>query len=541
MTVVDIDIRNWDSGLSSFLTDHGWPVGLSEVAAVRDAFNAGFAAFVRERGLDRDIDAELLWLAAPQLMVEVSECYMAQALVHRYRKTGIDIRFGKQSLINAIAMKTEPPASVVLRRIQKGIPSQSPIKRIAIALAAPWRGSRLSRRPPWAMSDRLDVLTFNVTPLIHVTAEAEGLSLVLGDRADWLPPGPHRVEALPDLARDSSRQTIIDVVRHAFAAGGEATLSPAVETRLLSVIRAMTGVGSLYLAALERRSRYLPARFWANSFGAFHNRVMARAIERAGGECRAFDHGTGSGWWRLPSRTLVEYAVARRFITYTEAQARGEQADIDPALLADPTHTCRIEAAPRMAAFAPLSTDHVIASSGPRRVMYISTLYPGEKGEIVPLPPDLVQADWQDRLFGQLRQRGMDILFRPHPESRTPPPETLLRRHGVRVAERVVEQSLADADLLLFDWPQSTAFVAAIRSRHPIVFIDLGIIPISEAARPLLEQRVAVVRAGFDDKGRILCDWPALEAAFDLAVARASNGSFAREYYRWEPATTATC
>ncbi|MCW0234950.1 MAG: hypothetical protein OJJ21_15220 [Ferrovibrio sp.] len=527
---IDLHPRHWGEVQAALIRGHGWPLSSAEIVRVRDVFNAEFAAVIRAHGINRNQQAELAWLAGPVLMIDSMECYAAQALSRRFANRGIAARYDGAGILGALATGATLPLPIALSRILKGIPPRSPIVRLASAALAPWRGTRLPRDLPRSMRKNRDILAFNVTPLIISSASAAGLRLVLGDRSDWFPTGSHNPATLPQPLGNAIVEAILTAFETAFSAGGE-QFGPAIRERFRTTLITLAGVGKVYMDSLEAKARWLPGHFWANSLGPFHNRVMARSVARHGGESAAFDHGTGAGWWILPARTLVEYAAATRFITFTAAQAKRETADIDPQLLADESHVCQIEPAPGAAAFQAIPTLPPQTLAGPRKIMYVSTLYPGEKGEIVPVPSDLVQVDWQDRLFGHLRSRGHKILFRPHPESRATPPDALMQAHEAELVQDVLEISLTKADLLLFDWPQSSAFVSAVRSGRPIVLVDLGVIPIAPEARASLERRVAIVSAGFDGKNRISCAWSDLDEAILKASERARDTSFVRQYY----------
>ena len=118
-----------------------------------------------------------------------------------------------------------------------------------------------------------------------------------------------------------------------------------------------------------------------------------------------------------------------------------------------------------------------------------------------PRLPDLVNLDWQMRFAELLRGMPIELTCRPHPEglfSNRPNP----LGDVVPLSPRVFEDLIADTDVFVFDYIQSTTFYEALCTDRPIVLIDFGLPIYTGDARALLEARCRIVPARFDERNR---------------------------------------
>lgn len=177
-----------------------------------------------------------------------------------------------------------------------------------------------------------------------------------------------------------------------------------------------------------------------------------------------------------------------------------------------------------------LSDNRKKLSLNDAHLMYVATLYTGEDVHALPLMPDIVAVDWQVRLFSFLSDKGYKLSFKPHPESYTLPPEYFHKKQNVKILSGLFSDVWQEADFLLFDYPQTTAFREALHTDRPIVVFDFPRLKISNIARPLLEKRCSLVKAWFDKDGRAQVDWDDLDKAINNAK-NLSDNSFVQAFF----------
>jgi hypothetical protein len=159
------------------------------------------------------------------------------------------------------------------------------------------------------------------------------------------------------------------------------------------------------------------------------------------------------------------------------------------------------------------------------RVVYVSALLRGfhRTGQI-PLP-DSVYLDWQLRVAEALQAMPVDLVCKPHPDGvflgRRHPLDTVAPTTYVRF-----EETMAEADVFVFDRCASTTFWEAVCTDRPIVFLDMQILNIAQQVRPMLERRCRHVPVRFDGLNRPQFDADALREAVLGGPERADPSEF---------------
>ena len=92
-----------------------------------------------------------------------------------------------------------------------------------------------------------------------------------------------------------------------------------------------------------------------------------------------------------------------------------------------------------------------------------------------PMMPDIALIDWQLRLLSHLSKLGYEILVKPHPESQIDVPEFFKDSIGVKVLTEKFEKAYKKADILLIDYPGSTTFGFALKTKKPVDIARLNL------------------------------------------------------------------
>jgi hypothetical protein len=512
---------------SQGVKDFFWPVTLPEIRQVRDIFARNLVAAIGARNPGQDATALYLWLALPYLVGECVETFVACALAQRLATRDRLPRCGQEpGKWAALAAGEAPPPSQALQRLRRGYREAALWRRLGRSVAGMFMQDGLSRRPIRLASNE-DAFTFSATPLIVSTAGNRARRVILDHLSQWFPAGRLAVDHVSCDAAfvDEAVALLCDAMTTV-----DVQASDTARRHLSSAFAELAAISGAYLDTARRRAASAPLEFWAGTLGHLGNRAVCRAIHERGGRTVVFDHGTGSGWWSLPIRTLIDFDLADEMVTYTAAHAEGTAQSIDPDMLVRPSHRCKFSAAPSSSMPALPSSARPAPDRANRTVMYVTTVLGGEKIEFEPLPSDVSQIDWQARLIDHLVAKGWRVIIKPHPDSKAGIPETLLKSPGVTLRTELFETISGEADLLLFDWPQSTAFRNALPSDTPIVYVDFAQIPIADAAAPLFDRRVARVTGSIDRQNRLQVSWTELDTALEAAPQK-RDSAFARAYF----------
>jgi len=518
-------------GLSPFL----WPVGVAELLVFRDRFASRLFQWIRSEQVERSRDAELVWLNAQQIIVEAMRLYNAAATARRLEgRAHLALPAeGQETLFHAVAADRAPVASVMTRRTLAGLPEDPSWRKALRIVKSQLRRGALPYRPRPLIRPERHIVTFSASPLILAHARAQDGPVVISKIDDWMTPG-----ALPGSYRggcgDIGAASLLDLLRASFADEGE-SLPDVLARAFASFVEALCRRTAFHLEELERQAKRLPRIFWSGTGGILYNRVMSRAVAKAGGSAVGHDHGTGTGWWQTYYQTVTELNYVDRFVTYSDALADGLRHSLRQDLLADPERLPRIEAVPRphqaesaTARAAPLSQAR--PSRPIKTIMYVPTAYAGDNMYLLPLLADPVAVDWQCRLLAFLKAEGYDILIKPHPESYCRPPQAFTELFGARFVDGPFETAMNQADCLLFDYLQTSCIVDAVRSDRAVVLVEFPRLTLDPQARRLLERRAGFATGWFDANGRAQVEWPSLRAAIGAAAGR-DDRTFAALYF----------
>ena len=394
--------------------------------------------------------------------------------------------------------------------------------------AAPVRdlGSyRLVQQPPAAFARRL-ARTWSWTPWWHMaqsmlrpSAIAISHNGLLRQAATAARVKFHHADSIFRAAQDETIsgtadwRSVVDTLTRALTDAYR--VDPETRERLDQLVAAQASafleVASRDIAAL-RAARDIPHTIWAGSGGYWPSRAVSIETLRRGGEVSRFDHGGGMGLNALqPLWAMTELLVSSRYTLPTPKLAERVESSGGREFIptsqrlefaggaGDPLHRAAAQIAPTK-------------SPGPRRITYTPVSLIGFRQLTPPRLPDLVSLDWQMRFTGMLKDLPVRLTCRPHPagifQRRANPLAAVTPLSGT-----VFEDLIADTDVFVFDYIQSTTFYEALCTDRPIVLIDFGLPVYTGDARAMLEARCRIVNARFDEFSRPHVDRDELKAA----------------------------
>ena len=263
-----------------------------------------------------------------------------------------------------------------------------------------------------------------------------------------------------------------------------------------------------------RGVRRLPARLFTGTGNKRMSRALGLEIMRRGGDVTRCDHGGSFVLLHPPDYiALNELSVSTRYVVPTRevADAPEMRAARDRVR---PLAACTLEGAtgdPGLDVGAP-AFKRSTAPSKRRRAMYVSSVFYGMFQASPPVLAGPLYLDWQTRFIEQLKALPIDLVCKPHPGGYRPPPE-LDPTRGVRVATAPFEHAVADADVIIYDFPATTTLAVGLCTDRPIVLVDHGTMRFNPSLRDAISARCSFVRASYDDRNRPVISNADLEAA----------------------------
>lgn len=313
----------------------------------------------------------------------------------------------------------------------------------------------------------------------------------------------------------------IDYVSLATKMAAEVTdhlaLSPFRAARLKIIARQILLVSyeeATEMLARVRSIEKLPRIVFSGTGGKLMSRALGLEVMRRGGEAIRCDHGGSSVLLDLPSsRGLAELSVSTKFITATPAASKAAGL-VGAQKMVRPMINCALEGHTGDPGFdaGPHGLARSQNSSGRRRAMYVSTVFYGFQQVLPPAMPATLYLDWQIRLAEMLQRFPVELICKPHPGAFKPPAQFDLSRVAP-VTLKMFEEAVANADVLIYDYPATTTLAVGLCTDRPIVLIDHGTMHFSADLEDAMRLRCKRVVADYDSRGRPVIDEEELQDA----------------------------
>ena len=139
--------------------------------------------------------------------------------------------------------------------------------------------------------------------------------------------------------------------------------------------------------------------------------------------------------------------------------------------------------------------------------------------------------DWQIKLFNSLNSLNYKINIKPHPVSRPKFPKTLLNFHKFKLFKAPFMEVIKKFDLLIFDCIQNTAFLEAMRTDTPMVFLNIKEYEIVKDVKDSIKKRCGYVDCKIKNN-RVNINRNLLAAAIGNSENLRKDKSFYNFYYQ---------
>lgn len=537
---LDVQEMEFDeNGVKNFF----WPISRSEFDSARDALLSGIAKAAKAQGNTLDGERDLFATFCHFVCYEALACYQAYALNRRTTSAGHKLVWRKNSRLFPLISDGRAPRvqeSELVRTLHNGPRCHPWYLRPLVKLrrSIRWNGFNFHGLRP--ARPQGDIIACHATEVLEYHAQAVPETVKYTLFGEWFSPinqGDEAVRRQPPLAEEVVLQAV-QAIDDAFHAGGE-TLPEFLRSYFEELIRTAGPLARYHLERVLARPRKVPRHLWTGTGGYIWNRLLRHAVRRLGGAVTGHEHGTGEGHVAyFNTKAFMDYESADMFMTFNEAQADGLRLVLEERYLI-PRQRPEIVSVPKCPSVVKYASDvaryrtDVRSRTGCSRVvMYVPTVYCGEKPRLAQHNEDMVMADWQARLLAKLKAWHYPVLYKAHPQGDSRPPAGFADCFGVKSVDGLLQESWDTADILLFDFINTTAFSVALNTNRPIVFIDFGYDRFLSKAYTDIERRCTIVRGQVDEYNRLQVDWDELRKALEQPL-ESTDRSFLESHLKF--------
>ena len=524
MTSLSLDVRNVKVGHEG-IPDFSWPVSRGQVELVRDMLSRELVQIAKDNAKSASTSANLVSILMFPIINEALTLYQAQNLANNMPLDESVAMFPDARILPALLSGVSPRRPPIVDTLLAG-PTRHPHSWIDPRLLRSLGKLRRKQMPSFRFmkSDSTqDIVTVQWTPLTiwHSKIVKELVNYRLFSEIVVKPDRLFRVS----LYKSEVAESVTDVIRASFLKGSQ-TLAPNLVDYFQRWVGEACDLVTGYMESMLKPGNNLPSHVWTGSGGGNWTRMIRHACLMAGGKVTGHDHSTGFGHLKCDEINILDFESCDVFVTTNKAQVSGLKRNIKSDLLV-PDSPPEIVSLPRHeeSKQVRLKPDKSIVREV-KKIMYHSSFYKGEMVRYVVQMPDLVQLDWEARLFEHLSEWGYSVIHKPHPGSIGLPSRDFYKKNGSKLFTDSFEEVEPLADMFIFTSPMSTPVIQILKEQKPAVFVDLGIVDWQPEAYALLRKRCNIVDGWFDSRNRAQVNWNALQSAIETAPNHQS-----REFY----------
>lgn len=275
----------------------------------------------------------------------------------------------------------------------------------------------------------------------------------------------------------------------------------------------------LYLNRFDKNPKMIPEFFLSGSMGMLLNGIIGLSVKNNGGKVINFDHGYSCNIWSSSTTALVETQLSDELYTFSPYSAKTIEENI-------PKH-CFSHSPTTIHHYQPRTKHNVITNKQSKKsgktIMFVQALFIGDQGELDPIMPDVVAADWQVRLFSYLKNLGYNIILKPHPLSGTQLPEKTIKDLSINIRHEPFEGICMEADILMFDYALSTTFHLGMLTNKPMIYFHFSDSSYPTKLQKDLSNRIEIISGYYDETNRAQIVWNDLQKNINHSYCKKSH------------------
>ncbi len=500
-----------------------YPVSIFELKSVRDELLEGFVKLINDERFCKE-DRAVLSLNLKLLLTDILTQYAAEKILQQGNAQYI------QNYFPAARMQCgEVPKEALYFQRARVDQFKDPVWRKMLRMCKGLVGRDDIQYVSPVFNKARDILTFSNAPLIMRHAQENNQHLIRNHYADWFTPIPKEYDKTQAFCADL-RQSILDIVRSTIE-NKQVPWGIQSQRRLDEGLLFLNHMTRHHLASLRAKAHMLPRTLWIGTAGIIYNRLLAHVARERGVWVCGHDHGTGAGWLDTLDQTLVEFNYIDEFYTYTPLMAQGLKSTIKPQFLFNHDFTAEkiIHARYSFGDMPKRSVLGVQEASARKKILFIATAYMRDLVDPIPRMPLDVALEWHKALLLFLEKHGYSLSVRPHPDD--PEVPDFMLPYCVPEGSSL-SNNIEDADILLFDFPMTTAIVEAMQSDKPILVIDFDIETLNDLGQEKLSSRCQMLKMFFDpERNYVQFDESALLLALERLRVDIQSDDVKTEFY----------
>jgi len=371
-----------------------------------------------------------------------------------------------------------------------------------------------------------DIISTTRTDLITEHAKVVDEEVYLCSSRRWFSPVTEKEYHSERTGRDVHLEEAILEAVHSLYESHNVEFKAYAKNYLAQVLTDLAAVIRVHLKRLEKRTD-LPSKLWTGTGGNIWDLMLRYTVLRKNGTVVAHDHGGGKDHVKESMIGWVELLGCTCFMTYGERQAEefrsvAHEWPVMDKSLPKIDFVRKDENVQNFAGHSrSLETGFPI-----KNILVLSALYPNDSGRVQPLFPNLPYVDWQARLVTHLMSWQYNVYFKPHPESRSDPPDAFSTKLGAKIIHGLYEEMNVKPDLVIFDSTRTSLFRQVLSTNIPVVIINFKTANWYPWAKKLIESRCIIIDADFDKDNRMQVDWCELKTGLQQALKKANNQIF---------------
>ena len=257
-----------------------------------------------------------------------------------------------------------------------------------------------------------------------------------------------------------------------------------------------------------------PATLITGTGSGYSARVLSYQFLLSGNEVLRTTHGGDAPFFNDALSPSIEFPFASKYIVYGDQAAQTIKTTIDNRTESEyPFYTRSVVAAGSNFHSKILNRAQIKKNKEVHAVTIVAGCFLGTyRGAPQPFLHDVVYMEWQRRLLLLTKKLGYKVTSKRHPKGRM----SRTKIFPDSADNELINTTMADieqhTDAYIFDF-QGTAFMEAICTLKPVIYIDIPIRPLRFEARSQISESISIVPAFFNQQNRVVIDEKKLEQA----------------------------
>lgn len=369
-----------------------------------------------------------------------------------------------------------------------------------------WNGLKFGLLKKYG-SNKNDILSINPSNLAIKHARATKKLLRYTDFDEWFSSIPK--EYLQSECKNSiAFEEVIKLVKNAFIESGYTPSSESINY-LLTFLKQANNFVNYHLQKDNDLFDKIDTEVWFGCGGpTVWHVIMIEKLRQKNIKVVTHDHGSGNSHHEQTPAHWVEFMHTNYFVTFNEVNERVKNSQFRQDLI--------FGLAPPLIK----SLDSVLENTTKRKIaknikiqkkikkiMYIGTAFHGEGARLRPIFHDMTYFDWQIKLLSHLKDLGLEVIYKPHPEGATSVPDGFAESFGFKSNTKRFEDIDENVDAYIIDFFFSSTTPAVLKKEKPVFFINLGFPELMPDALDLIKKSCYYIKAHYSDDSRLSIDF----------------------------------